>query len=312
MEVIVFTEAGPQFGYGHLMRCLALAEGFLEKKLRVSFFIRGEGDFSEILGDLSYCIKDWMEEDFFLNIINSEDITIVDSYYIVERQCCSFYEKSRTVLFFDDTMRLNYPGGYVLNGVIGAENLPYPENDDITYLLGAVFQPLRKEFWSVPEYKMNENVETIMLTFGGSDPTNETPVYIQKTRELYPNAILKVIIGKGFCNVREIEDIADSKVILIYYPDAIAMRNIMLDCDLAVSAAGQTISELARVGIPVFAVQVVDNQENNYRNWHNSGVLIPQDYWGKYLPFDMRFRCSQAGLSIIDGQGVHHITEVLL
>jgi len=312
MEVIIFTEAGPEYGYGHLIRCLALAQGIKEKKQTVSFVIRGKGDFSEILSEFPFTVMEWLDFKNLNTWLNSKNIAIIDSYHTEQIHCKNLYKGFKSVLFFDDYMRIDYPGGYVLNSVIGAEELPYPENPKITYLLGTDYQALRKEFRNVPEYIINKNIKNIMITFGGSDPTNETPGYIRKLREFYPEKQLKVVIGKGFQNLENIRKAADDKVELIYYPDALKMRNIMLNSDLAISAAGQTISELARIGVPTFGVQVAENQRNNYLNWLKSGVLISDIYWGKEISEDIRKYCSLSGKSKINGQGVNRITEALL
>ena len=47
----------------------------------------------------------------------------------------------------------------------------------------------------------------------------------------------------------------------------------MLEADIAVSAGGQTLFELARVGTPTAAVCVADNQINNLRGFTKLGFL---------------------------------------
>ena len=66
---------------------------------------------------------------------------------------------------------------------------------------------------------------------------------------------------------------ADSTTELIYSPTAEEMKNVMINSDIAVSAAGQTLGELARVGVPAIAIGIADNQINNVRGWSNVGCI---------------------------------------
>ena len=311
MKVVMFTEAGYLYGYGHLMRCLALAEGFREKSFEVIFIVRGEGNFSTLLSGYNYELCDWFDFGILNLYVKNNCIAIVDSYYTDENLCRFIYKKFDKVLFFDDTQRINYPGGFVLNGVIGAEKMNYPSSPLLSYLLGSQFQSLRKEFWDVPGYTVRENIENILITFGGSDITNETPTYMEKLRKMSPDSKISVVIGHGFKNIENIKSLKDYKIELHYTPDAQEMMNLMFRSDIAVSAAGQTISELARVGTPTIGIQVVENQKNNIRNWYESGFLLSKEVLNEQIPFDLRRKSSDMGREIIDGLGVKRIVEKL-
>ncbi len=312
MKVIFLTEAGSMYGYGHLMRCIALTEGFKERAIDSAFVVRGDGEFSEILKGYEYKQVEWLKLDNVDEFIIKDDIAIVDSYYPDEDLCRFIYINYKNVIFFDDYNRLRYPGGIVLNGVIGAENINYPIVNGVEYLLGTKYQPLRKEFWEIQGYAVRETIGQVMITFGGSDITNETPFYVDKVRKKYPESLISIIIGKGFCNIKEIEMLADSRIELIYSPSAQEMVNIMVKSDLAVSAAGQTISELARIGVPTIGVQVAENQKNNIKFWHKAGFLIPEENLGKDFSKMERKKYSDVGRSLVDGQGVRRVVEKMV
>ena len=312
MKIIIFTEAGPTYGYGHLMRCLALAQGFSERSIEVSFVLRGVGNFSELLIDFSFIQVEWLEFTNIEGLLEKKDIAIIDSYYVNEKLCKLFYQEYKKVLFLDDYKRINYPGGFVLNGTIGAEQLNYPRSKAIKYLIGAQFQPLRREFWKTPEFTVGETIKHIMITFGGSDITNETPIYLKRIRKNYPSVRVTVIIGNGFKQIEDLLKLKDKYTKFMYSPDALSILNIMLDSDLAISAAGQTLSELARVGVPTIGIRVADNQKNNVKYWLESGFLISKEILGKEIKKEKRNECSLIGQSLIDGLGVKRIVETVL
>ena len=49
--------------------------------------------------------------------------------------------------------------------------------------------------------------------------------------------------------------------------------------DLAISASGQTLYELACIGVPTIAIGIIDNQKNNIKNWINQGFIEYAGCW---------------------------------
>jgi len=318
--VVIFTEAGKQQGYGHLMRCLAIVEGFQKRGIRSIFYLRGNPDAGEILKEFSWQSVDWLKEP--VDVKNK--IVILDSYYANENFCKKVYEEAKVVLFIDDYNRISYPGGFVLNSLIGAQEIDYPDNSKITYLLGPKYHPLRREFWEVPEKVIRERVEKVLVTFGGSDMTNETPRILKMLIEQYPDFEKHIIIGKGFSNIAEIKAEADKKTVLIYYPDAEKMKQEMLKADICISGGGQTIYELARVGVPTIGICFAKNQRMilegwqkegfiEYVSWYNDENLIGKisENFNSIKLCSKRKNLNRVGKSCLDGKGVERLTQLI-
>jgi len=307
-KVIILTEAGIKLGYGHLMRCLAIAQGLKKKNIDSVFFLRGDSNPENMIDGFEWKNIEWLEK--------NPDVTgktvILDSYYADENFCKKIYDQADKVLFIDDFNRIPYPGGMVLNSVLGAEEIDYPIRENIKYLLGPEYHPLRKEFWEVPDKVINPVIKKILVTFGGTDVTNETPQILNMLKEKFPELEKHVIIGKGFLNLDKIEDAADDNTYLIIQPDAEKMKEQMLECDIAISAAGQTIYELARVGIPTFAKKVVENQDINIKNWKKKNFLFGIEDISNIPDYNRMNEICDIGRSIVDGKGVHRIVEILI
>ena len=203
--------------------------------------------------------------------------------------------------------------------------MPYPKRNGVTYLLGVGYAPLRREFWDVPEKSIRDNLEIVMITFGGADIRNLTPKVLKLLVDTYPKLFKKVIIGKGFCNTAEIEELKDKNTELIYYPNAAEMKKIMLESDVAISAGGQTLYELARVGVPTIAVAVADNQLYNIRGWQKrdfieySGCVKDKRVLENILlgietlrENEVRIEKSSIGRKLVDGKGSLRARDFLL
>jgi UDP-2,4-diacetamido-2,4,6-trideoxy-beta-L-altropyranose hydrolase len=326
MKIFFITEGGGNIGFGHITRCNSLYQAFEERGIIPEFIVNGDESAKELLKDKRCRIFNWLEDqDGLIDFIKDADIAIVDSYLADFQLYKKISEMAKVSVYIDDIKRLDYPKGIIISGVIYAEDLNYHERPHITYMLGARYAPLRKEFWEVPDKKIKWHPENIMTTFGGDDTKNMTQKVLRLLVDSYSNLIKKVIIGKGFRNIKEIENIKDDKTELIYYPDADGMKETMLESDIAISAGGQTLHELARIGVPTIVIATADNQINNIRGWQRAGFIKYAGWWEDENIVDnikknlkliedntLREQMSKTGRTLIDGKGARRIVEEIL
>jgi len=327
MNVFIITEGGKDIGVGHITRCLSLYQAFKERGIVLKFIINGDNDIEYLLNGANYQLLNWIEKpDKLFKLIKDSDIAIIDSYLAD----ISLYNKIANLVkipvYIDGNKRLEYSKGIVLNGNIYAERLNYRKKDGVKYLLGTKYTPLRKEFWELPEKKINEKIESILVTFGGSDTKNMTPKVMKLLNKEYPALKKDVIIGKAFHNIEEIKKEIDENTNLICYSNAEKIREIMLESDIAISAGGQTLYELARVGVPTICICVTDNQILNIQECERVGFISYIGYCSnenilinlknaieKIMDYNLRKRVSVLGRKIVDGKGsLRLVNKVIL
>jgi len=326
MQVYIITEGSRNIGFGHITRCISLGQAFTERQIYPEFIINGDKDVEGLLKDYPYHLFDWLEnENKLFDSLKKADVIIVDSYLAD----IAFYQKVsdllKVALFVDDNKRLKYPKGIVLNGAIYADKLGYPWDEKTVYLLGTRYIPIRKDFFNVEDKPIRKIINTVMLTFGGHDFRSMTPKILRVLSEYYPKIAKKVVVGKGFVNLKEIEQNKDSNTEIIFNPNAEEMKNIMLESDIAISAAGQTLYELARVGVPTIAIAVADNQLSNTEGWNKAGVVEDAGWWEdknilqniavsfeKLSDFDVRKNKRDLGRSFVDGKGSLRVADYII
>ncbi len=326
MKVLILTEGGENIGLGHITRCTSIYQAFEEAGIESLLIVNGDQTVRDILRDKNCKVFNWLNgRETLLATVKNADIVFIDSY-LADRD---LYEKisniAKTAVYFDDDVRLNYPRGFVLNGAILAEQMAYPKRKKVTYLLGAQYAPLRKEFWDVPSKPIRDNLESVMITFGGADIRNFTPKVLKLLIDTYPELLKKVIIAKSFQNTAEIERLKDSNTELIYYPSAAEMKKVMLESDIAISAGGQTLYELARIGVPTVAVAVADNQLKSILGWKKVGYIEYAGRWednGVIGTINQKIELLKSksfreykrvvGNKLIDGAGSSRIVKELL
>lgn len=326
MKTLILTEGGRDIGFGHVMRCVALCQAFEEKGILPELVVNGDATIDDLLKGTRHTVLDWLRDEGSLSgYIKRSDMVIIDSYLAG----IELYEKIAEVVKFpvyiDDNKRLDFPRGVVLNGSIFAERLGYPEKSGVDYLLGTGYALLRKMFWNVPEKTICDGLSNVLLTFGGNDKTDMTPKALEALSKKYPRLIKNVVIGKAYLNQDRIKKAADKNTNLIYSPDSQKMADLVRESDIAVTAAGQSLYELARTGSATIAVAVADNQLNNARGWHDAGFIEYAGWWedgdlsdnllkGMETLLDRatRARRSETGRRYVDGQGARRVVESVL
>jgi spore coat polysaccharide biosynthesis predicted glycosyltransferase SpsG/RimJ/RimL family protein N-acetyltransferase len=322
IKVSILTEAGQGIGLGHLNRCIALAEGFKNESVRPIIFVNNRN-----LPGLTENYKiikcfDWLKNQKLLfKYINDSDLTVVDSYLAGEDLYNKVRRLTKVAVYIDDMKRLDYPPGIVVNTALNASSLGYPRHPKIKYLFGKDYALLRKEFWNVVRKKRCADYKKILITVGGEDKRNLIPKILGMLNVKYPHLIKYIAIGRSFSNLEKIKKSIDKKCKLIYFPDAKRMREIMLKSDLAVSSGGQTLFELARIGLPTVVIATAENQTNNIRGWQDRGCI---DYAGKWnaknimsilsTKIDQIMQCKKRSQSaaFIDGKGAVRLARYLI
>lgn len=326
MNVLILTEGGRDIGFGHITRCTSIYQAFEEKGFSPELIVNGDQTVERLVQEKRCRMMDWLTVRAPLcEMISTTDVVFVDSYLAD----CDLYEeisnRAGTAVYFDDTLRMEYPKGFVLNGAICAEQMPYPKRNGVTYLLGARYAPLRKEFWEVPVKVIRDDPDVIMVTFGGTDVHNLTPKVLKLLARICPTLLKKVVIAEGFQNVAEIERLKDDQIELIHYPNAARMKKAMLESDVAISAGGQTLFELARVGVPTIVVTVADNQSGNVRGWEKLGFAEDAGRWDNETAVDkisqsiqrlmsknLRQERYTLGREAVDGAGSRRVVKKVL
>ena len=322
MNVFILTEGGKNIGFGHVARCSSLYKAFEQFDISPNFLINGDDSVKSILPNINVDIINWLDD---LSVISKADIVIIDSYLA---DIDVFNEISNIVplvAYVDDNNRLNYPKGIVINGTLDASNMDYKKRDNIRYLLGNDYIPLRKDFWDISKLKINDSIKNILITMGGNDLRNLTPKILELLNNKFPNVTKKVIIADSFDNVSEIENLKNSNVELIYSPESSEIINAMSSVDLAISASGQTLYELACIGVPTVAIGIIENQKNNILNWKKQGFIEYAGCWNDENLLDnildriefledknIRYDKRLLGIQAVNGKGSINIVKSIL
>lgn len=327
LHVLIVTEGGTDFGYGHLTRCLSLAEACEEAGMEVSFAVRGDESVEEVIGGYEFEIYNWLvEKARLLQELKQSDVMILDSYHAPEEFVREMGAIVGVPVFMDDTNRIHYPPGIVVNWSISASELNYPEDSRIVYLLGPRYISLREAFRDAEKRDVKKEIGSVLITFGGDDSKHMTYPVLKFLIEKYGDWEKRVIIGRAFHgkDIKDICELGDAKTVFIDSPDGETMSDVMSRSDIAICSGGQTVVELACIGVPAVVISVADNQVNNVKGWEKTGFI---EYAGHYDAPDLiselerkliimedrdrRKKSAEAGREAVPGNGVERIVKAI-
>ncbi len=277
---VIRADGNAKIGAGHLMRCLTIADAlahetgreeilFLCADERSAELAKRHGFAARALGtdyrDLEMELPAW--EEFH----KKSCVILIDSYYVTKDYLKALGRIGRTILL-DDMGEDVFPVDAVVNYNAFAEEETYQElyqNKNTMCYAGARYVPLRPQFTGV-SYEVRDRVREVLITVGGGDAadiagriwerlTGDRNLQTDTTDSRKLNYHL--IIGQFHPHVDAWRQRAASCANLFLHQDVEDMAGLMKRCDLAVTAGGTTVYELAAVGVPLICFSCAENQE---------------------------------------------------
>lgn len=323
----VFTEGGKTKGFGHISRCISIAEAFknIIPKADICFYLNADNSVEKIIPKefkiiyLDFASSDFKSEKY----VSKSDIVLIDSYEANLDFYINISELAGLSAYIDDYKRIDYPEGVLINGSIGAEKLDYKVCSKLELLVGSEFAYIRKEFAETDRHIINQDLSTVLVSFGANDLRGLTIPVLQKIKKFDFNTI--VLLTDAMSNIEEIKALENDKTEILINANAKQIRDAMLNCDLGIIAAGQTLFEAVITGLPIISVMIVDNQINNVKFFQEKNLIL---HAGNYDdPFlleniekqineirghSIRKDLSERMKKAIDGKGSKRISKRLL
>lgn len=277
MEALILTEGGSRYGFGHVCRCIALCEAFSEQGITPTLCVLGD-EVVKKMADCFFCkLIDWRETDPWLDQkIAAADVVVIDSYEARAEDYRRIAERAKLAVFMDDNKRLDYPKGVIINMAIDADKLYAQKNPERDYLLGNAFVLLRKSVLSAREISsgpVNEPTR-LFVSFGGGDSARLSVRIIDLLeKNKYFTLKIAIVVSCPSDGDEWLRRLGSARVTILYRPAQEELAMAMSSCDLAISAAGMTLYELAYLQKSTIAIAVAENQEKGLQAMVDKGFV---------------------------------------
>ena len=298
-KLVIRTEANAQIGFGHYMRCRALAEAWT----REVFFAGAVPHSSKAIQSPIGSRADAEELSQYAEEVGAECV-VLDGYQFDDEY--QRHIKQRLLVLDDYGHAKHFHADLVLNQNLGMTAELYPDAGKL--LLGSRFVLLRSEFfpWRKASRAIPVEAKNILITMGGSDPGNVTLQIM-----LALDVAATVVVGPANPHLKILEKAKGPHTLVVNPPN---LPELMTQADFAFCAGGTTCWELAYLGVPFMVSVLAENQRNNAEQLVANGIaekFDPTRIAQLLSDPKRRSEMSEKGRALIDGEGATRVAMQL-
>lgn len=340
LKVAIRADGNNEIGFGHIVRCIALAKEFIKFGCEVVFISKEEKNRfinnlikehqlrNEVIDS-----KITLQEEIKLmsKLVGSRDINIIilDGSQFNKEYIQKLREINNIfVVVLDVNRDINIGANVVVNGGIYAKELLNETKDQANInLLGPEYNLLRHQFKDSPKRNVNKKVKRVLITCGGGGDKDLIINIIENIIDVINKKDIQIELVLGFSIIgrEELIDAIQKYKNINIHTNVTEMVNLMYQCDIAISAGGTTLYELAATGTPTIAFILANNQDRQTIEFHNQNTLINLGHVStlnkhelvsklNYLlnEYDVRKAMSEKGQSLIDGKGAYRTAKEII
>lgn len=268
------ADAGPEIGYGHYIRSLALAD-MLKQDFDCTMFTQMPTDyqlreFQSICPIVALSDTD-AKFDEFLDKLHGDEIVVLDNYFFTTDYQRAIKAKGCKLVCIDDTHDKHYVADMVINH--GVDEMSLFDAEPYTKLcLGYKYALLRKPFMETND-EANRVKGMVVVCFGGADPNNLTCKYAEHLIMSQGVSHVVAVIGDGYQYRDVLSNIPNVDVRSRL--SASEMANLFHKAEAVVCSASTTAYEALACCAKVYAGWYVDNQKDFYQHLCASKAIVP-------------------------------------
>ena len=328
MKSILFRADGnDKLGLGHIVRCLALADElkkYLDLEVKfITKYEEGKKNIEEKNYNVTLVEDDELSQ--ISNLTTGDTLLVTDFLNTDNRYISEIRRKTGLkVVCIDNNTKLKRIDADI---VINANVFDKGETKVIgttRYFWGPKYMVLRKEFEEAfkEKKKLIVEVKEILVMFGGTDPKGYTLKVADALKKLQNSVHITLILGPGFSYSNKLDEIISEDGKFDVFSDPRNLIKLMKKADMAITAAGITLYELAALGVPSIAVPQAKHQEDIAKAFEIFGACInigvspdnKQIYKSTIRVMgddSLRRQLSENAPKFVDGKGAERVIKLL-
>lgn len=320
VKFVIKTKGGHKEGMGDVTSSIAMAEEMISgghdvlfvtnKNKHVMDLVFGKG-FNLTPAENLNEVEGVLARKFF-------DIAVLNQLDTPVSEAAIFKRHSRKLITIED----QGPGANISDMRF---NVLYPVDHaetDFTFMpLNRVFQSKHTAFKTV-----KERVDNILVSQGGSDTYGYTPKIVKALIGIPEYVNINIVLGRHYSHDAELDAVLRlSPRSFTIVRGSHDLSDLMAVSDLAVSAGGNTLFELACLGVPTIAVcgekfEVITADRLQMRGFGiniGHGMDVSEDdifsaVRKMMFDFEARKKMSACGKALVDGLGAMRMVEKII
>lgn len=288
-HVFFRVDSSPQIGSGHLMRCLAVAEGLPRDSSAVFICRAHPGNMAHLARERGVRVEElpfdaasvrslppytaWLGASEAVDAAQTSEAIgrfgpgigstiITDHYGVTADWQRTLKPRAAHLVCIDDLAAARLDCHIVLNSSPGADlrdRYAGKVNHDCRLLLGARFALLRKEFREAKKRARSGEVQRLLVALGGADEHNVTARVLNAVSGL--NIHIDVVIGAAYPYSAALTGSKLAVRSITIHRQSAEMALLMNAADLAILGAGLTSLERLAMSLPAITLSLAENQD---------------------------------------------------
>ena len=279
--IFIRVDSSTKIGYGHLIRCLALADT-LKKSFKINFICTNlNGNLiSQIckkkfevfrFNTKSQRINVKKDAEKTISIIkkhrNKKSLLILDSYILSQEWENRVKPYVKRLIVIDDLMDRKHSCDLIIDQNLHTQmNSLYTKSvpKNCVKLLGPDYAILRNQFIAQRKYARIRSlpIKNILVSFGGTDNENHTLHALTSLKKLNSDVNVNVVTGTANIGKKIIKNFCKKNFNYNYFEQVENMAKLMQIADLCIGSSGTTTWERCCVGLPAIAIVASNDQKD--------------------------------------------------
>ena len=279
--IFIRVDSSTKVGYGHLIRCLALADT-LKKSFKINFICTNlNGNLISQISKKKFEVFRFNTKSQRINVKkdaektisiikkhrNKKSLLILDSYILSQEWENRVRPYVKRLIVIDDLMDRKHSCDLIIDQNLHTQmnslyNKSVPKN--CVKLLGPDYAILRNQFIAQRKYARIRSlpIKNILVSFGGTDNENHTLHALTSLKKLNSDVNVNVVTGTANIGKKIIKNFCKKNFNYNYFEQVENMAKLMQVADLCIGSSGTTTWERCCVGLPAIAIVASNDQKD--------------------------------------------------
>lgn len=325
-KILIITNGSNKVGMGHIYRSISIAKALKEKNIDVCFSISKNKNIENKLRKIGKCYLTNFDQKSQLKQISqiNPDIIIIDLLKKFLPYKENFWKK--ITILCKKIITIDYDGKELQYVDIAFNPLFKSKFVAKKNFSGINYCPIRNEFVNKrKKYKVNKNVESILIIQGGADTKCFIPKILSSLKAIPDKIKISIIVGSEFKCKKELKtSIKKIGRTVIVLEDVKKIAKEMNKHDLIITSAGVTLIEILTIGIPSIIISAEKHELENAERISRKKAALSLGY-GKELSqkkiqqsvekiifnYKVRKKLYNNSRKIVDGNGLERIIKIV-
>ena len=317
-RIAIVVDAYDEIGTGHVYRCLSIASKLVFHD--VLFLLDGRHQLGiDIVNSYNYPFKLHNGKNDLLNILRqyNPQIVINDILDTSEEYISDLKDEGYFVVNFEDL-----GSGTNVADVVFDALYEHDIGEDHVFT-GHKYYILKDEFYFQPQKIITQQVNNVLITFGGTDPNNFTEKVIDSILNTNYEGRINVILGLGYGGLERLIDKYESNQSIQIYRNVSNISEFMFKADIIFTSAGRTMFEVCSLGVPTICLCQNDREKthvfaNSSNGFINMGLgvdvemqQIIDEFINLVNNYDLRIEMNRRMLNVDLKDGFENIRSII-